>query len=127
MKVWLPYLEHCFTPWGVKNLDCGYFALQFMLIITQIIRSCAITNYITSSILFLLFLHSFSSHSSNDEGTEHQKALLTCSFTDKITFRLVIYECITFETVSTETETIIRVELSEETTCYSELLNSFYS
>ena len=84
MKVWLPYLEHCFTPWGVKNLDCGYFALQFMLIITQIIRSCAITNYITSSILFLLFLHSFSSHSSNDEGTEHQKALLTVVLLTKL-------------------------------------------
>ena len=55
MKVSKPYLEHCFTPWGVKNLDCGYFALQFMLIITQIIRSCAITNYITSSILFISF------------------------------------------------------------------------
>ena len=49
-----------------------------MLIITQIIRSCAITNYITSSILFLLFLHSFSSHSSKDVRTELQKTSTGC-------------------------------------------------
>ena len=47
MKVSKPYLEHCFTPRGAKNLDCGYSAVQFMLIIVEIIRSCAITNYIT--------------------------------------------------------------------------------
>ena len=47
MKVSKPYLEHCFTRQGVKNLDCGYSAVQFMLIISEIIRSCAITNYIT--------------------------------------------------------------------------------
>ena len=48
-----------------------------MLIITQIIRSCAITNYITSSILFLLFLHSFSSHSSKDVRLSYIRFQLT--------------------------------------------------